>query len=172
MLPVLILILHNNCIIKEENLMKQGNLDRWINLEKCTNLLFFSELVNELLFDYSIPSNRVGTLNTHYLCLDGINTINTIESSGVPEGTLKPIVEELYSSLLKDPVYEGESDNPLIYFVKCQKDKYRKTSNTAELNYEEQKKTIQALYTRFFCEQKYYEKLKTYICQIVKDNKE
>lgn len=172
MLPVLILILHNNCIIKEENLMKQGNLDRWINLEKCTNLLFFSELVNELLFDYSIPSNRVGTLNTHYLCLDAINTINTIESSGVPEGTLKPIVEELYSSLLKDPVYEGESDNPLIYFVKCQKDKYRKTSNTAELNYEEQKKTIQALYTRFFCEQKYYEKLKTYICQIVKDNKE
>ncbi len=38
--------------------MKQGNLDKWTNLEECTNLLLFSELVNELLFDYSIPSHR------------------------------------------------------------------------------------------------------------------
>ena len=108
--------------------MKQGNLDKWTNLEECRNLLLFSELVNELLFDYSIPSNRVGTLNTHYLCLDAMNTISTIEHNGVPEGTLKPIVEELYTALLKDPVHEGEKDNPLNYFVKYQNDKYRKTS--------------------------------------------
>lgn len=63
--------------------MKQGNLDKWTNLEECTNLLLFSELVNELLFDYSIPSNRVGTLDTHYLCLDAMNTIeyNVIDSN-------------------------------------------------------------------------------------------
>lgn len=152
--------------------MKQGNLDKWTNLEACKNLLLFSELVNELLFDYSIPSNRVGTLNTHYLCLDAMNTITTIEHNGVPEGTLKPIVEELYGALLKDPVYEGEKDNPLNYFVKYQNDKYRKTNNPTELSYEEQKKTIKALDTRFFGETEYYEKLRTCICQIVKDNKE
>ena len=152
--------------------MKQGKLDKWTNLDKCANLLLFSELVNELLFDYSIPSNRVGTLNTHYLCLDALNTINTIEYNGVPEGTLKPIVEELYSALLKDPIYEGEKDNPLNYFVKYQNDKYRKTSNPSELNYEEQKKTINALATRFFYEHEYYKKLRTGICRIVKDNKE
>lgn len=152
--------------------MKQGNLDKWNNLEECTNLLLFSELVNELLFDYSIPSNRVGTLNAHYLCLDAMNTISTIEYNGVPEGTLKPIVEELYSALLKDPIYEGEKDNPLNYFVKYQNDKYRKTTNPTELNYEEQKKTVKALDTRFFCEHEYYEKLRACICQIVKDNKE
>lgn len=151
--------------------MKQGNLEKWTDLEGCTNLLLFSELVNELLFDYSIPSNRVGTLNSHYLCLDAMNTISTIEYNGVPEGTLKPIVEELYSALLKDPVYEGELDNPLNYFVKYQNDKYRKTTNPTELNYEEQKKTIQALDTRFFGEHKYYEKLRICICRIVKENK-
>ena len=36
--------------------MKKGNLEKWTKIEKCKNLLFFSQLVNELLFDYSIPS--------------------------------------------------------------------------------------------------------------------
>ena len=72
--------------------MKKGNLERWINISSCTNLLFFSQLVNELLFDYSIPSNRVSTLNSHYLCMDAHNCIDSIDNHGVPEGTLKPIM--------------------------------------------------------------------------------
>jgi len=49
--------------------MKQGDLSQWNNIEACKNLLFFAQLVNELLFDYSIPSNRISTLNSHFLCL-------------------------------------------------------------------------------------------------------
>ena len=56
--------------------MKQGDLSQWNNIEACKNLLFFAQLVNELLFDYSIPSNRISTLNSHFLCLDAINVIN------------------------------------------------------------------------------------------------
>ena len=56
--------------------MKQGDLSQWNNIEACKNLLFFAQLVNELLFDYSIPSNRISTLNSHFLCLDVINVIN------------------------------------------------------------------------------------------------
>ena len=97
--------------------MKQGDLQKWTDIEGCVNLLFFSELVNELLFDYSIPSNRVGTLNSHFLCIDAINTIGTIDSNGVPEGTLKPIAQELYTSLQKDPVYFECEDSPISYFV-------------------------------------------------------
>lgn len=44
--------------------MKQGDLSQWNNIEACKNLLFFAQLVNELLFDYSIPSNRISTLNS------------------------------------------------------------------------------------------------------------
>ena len=47
--------------------MKKGNLERWKNIDGCINLLLFSQLVNELLFDYSIPSNRVSTLNMNNL---------------------------------------------------------------------------------------------------------
>lgn len=67
--------------------MKQGDLSQWNNIEACKNLLFFAQLVNELLFDYSIPSNRISTLNSHFLCLDAINVINGIERSGVNEGS-------------------------------------------------------------------------------------
>lgn len=149
--------------------MKKGNLEYWENTESCINLLFFSQLVNELLFDYSIPSNRISTLNSHYLCYDAISTINSIEDNGVPEGTLKPIVEELYVSLQKDPSFR-EADDPTKYFVKYQDGKYRITSKISDLNYSELKNATFAIRTRFFQENNYYELLKSKIIDIVLSN--
>ena len=34
--------------------MNKGNTKKWTNIEACENLLFFAQLVKELLFDYSI----------------------------------------------------------------------------------------------------------------------
>ena len=85
--------------------MKRGNLEKWSDISTCNNLLFFSQLVNELLFDYSIPSNRISTLNSHYLCLDALSAIEGIDDHGVPEGTLKPIMEELYSEIRLPIIY-------------------------------------------------------------------
>ena len=31
--------------------MKKGDLSHWLDISSCSNLLFFSQLVNELLFD-------------------------------------------------------------------------------------------------------------------------
>ncbi len=78
--------------------MKQGNIKNWTDVDSCKNLLLFAELVDELLFDYSIPSNRISTLNSHFLCYDATNAIESIEKAGVPEGTLKPIVVEVKGS--------------------------------------------------------------------------
>lgn len=152
--------------------MKKGNLDRWTNIPECVNLLMFSQLVNELLFDYSIPSNRVSTLNSHYLCLDALSAIESIEEHGVPEGTLKPIMEELYTSLDKDPVYKNERIPPLQYFVKYSADKYTLSSKVSELTYNDLKKTATALSTCFFRNGQYFEALKEQIKAIVIGNKE
>lgn len=149
--------------------MQKGNLNKWSNIQGCINLLFFAELVNELLFDYSIPSNRVATLNSHYLCVDALSAINGIESNGVPEGTLKPIMEELYVSLQKDPAFD-DADKPLNYFVKYQNERYRISTNVSELNYDELKKTAQALNARFFEKDQYYQNLKSKIIDIVVNN--
>lgn len=150
--------------------MKQGNLEKWNDLKTCQNLLFFSELVNELLFYFSIPSNRVATLNSHYLCLDAVSAIKGIESNGVPEGTLKPIVAELYLALQKDPAFDKDHDNPLRYFIKYQNDRYRLSTNISELAYEELKKAVSTLHTRYFANDWYYQSIKDKICDIVINN--
>ncbi len=145
--------------------MKKGTLIKWKNIAGCKNLLFFAQLVNELLFDYSIPSNRVSTLNSHYLCVDALSAINGIEKHGVPEGTLKPIAEELYASLEKDPAFDFPNDSPLRYFLKYQNEKYRISTNISELNYDEIKKAIVAIDSRFFERNNYYETLKNKIIE-------
>lgn len=152
--------------------MKRGNITQWTNISACKNLLFFSQLVNELLFDYSIPSNRISTLNSHFLCVDAISAIEGIDHHGVPEGTLKPILEELYLSLQKDPIFKISDDKPTKYFAKYQNDKYRISTSVSELNYDELKKATLAINTRFFSENKYYQLLKNRTIELVVNNNE
>lgn len=150
--------------------MKKGNLEKWNDIESCKNLLFFSQLVNELLFDYSIPSNRVSTLNSHFLCFDAISAIIGIEEEGVPEGTLKPIVEELYNALSVDPIFKDMDNSPLKYFMKFENNKYRISNKVSEMNYDDMKRTVQSIYTLFFQGNEYYYKLKDKIVEIVRNN--
>lgn len=152
--------------------MKQGNLVKWKDISACKNLLFFAQLVDELLFDYSIPSNRISTLNSHYLCLDALSAINGIDEHGVPEGTLKPIAEELYISLTKDPAFNLINNSPLRYFVKYQNERYRISTSVSELNYDEIKKAILAIDSRFFEDNKYYETLKVKVIEKILSNEE
>lgn len=151
--------------------MKKGNLRQWINLDGCKNLLFFSQLVNELLFDYSIPSNRISTLNSHFLCKDALNAIDCIDHKGVPEGTLKPIMEELYETIKKDPIFDNE-DNPLKYFVKYQRNKYRYSNNVSEHSYEELRKIALAIDKKYFSDDSYYALLKDRIIELIVLNRE
>lgn len=150
--------------------MKKGNLEKWTDIESCKNLLFFSQLVNELLFDYSIPSNRISTLNSHYLCLDAISTIKGIEENGVHEGNLKPIMEEFYTELSKDPVFQNDN-SPLDYFVKYQKDKYVTCAHISDIGFRELKSSALAINKLFFSENRYYEQLKKKITEVIKNNK-
>lgn len=151
--------------------MKQGDLSQWNNIEACKNLLFFAQLVNELLFDYSIPSNRISTLNSHFLCLDAINVINGIERSGVNEGSLKPIIEELYTTLEKDITFIKHGENPLDYFMKMQPNgSYRRISKTEELNLQDAKNAVYAIQNKYFRSSWYSDMLVEDICALVKSN--
>lgn len=149
--------------------MQRGKIEKWTNVDECNNLLFFSQLVKELLFDYSIPSNRVSTLNSHFLVFDALSAINGIENNGVPEGTLKPIMEELYCEINKDIVFN--SKEPLNFFVKNQNGFLVSKKNPKDLNYLELKNCVTALNTVFFSDNNYYELLKERIVRIVNDNK-
>ncbi len=148
--------------------MIKRNLKKW-KIEGNENLLLFAQLIDELVFDYSIPSNRIPTLNSHFLCLDALNAINGIDKNGVPEGTLNPIVEEFISSVTKDPVY-NETYNPLDYFIKIKPNSSVVVKNPKELNYIEEKNAFNTIFDVFYKDNTYYQLLKKRIVEIVKTN--
>lgn len=150
--------------------MKKGYIEKWEKVNECTNLLFFAQLCAELLFDYSNPSNRISTLNSHFLCYDAISAIRNIEANGVPEGTLKPIVEELFSSLQKDTAFILEGDNPTKYFIKQQGERFHYIHDVKELNYEESKKIVFTINQKYFSNNDYYDLLKKNIISIIIEN--
>ncbi len=149
--------------------MKQGNIEHWTDDKLNSNLLIFSQLVNELLFDYSIPSNKISTLNSHYLCYDAMITISDIEEKGIPEGTLKPIAEEFYDVLSKDILFQIEDKQPLKFFIKRTSDRYIKAKPN-ELNYQELKLIISAIHNKFFKDDWYFNSLKNEISKRVKSS--
>ena len=150
--------------------MKKGFIDKWKNLDGCQNLLFFAQLVSEQIFDYSIPSNRISTLNSHYLCIDALSAIDDIVDSGVPEGTIKPIIEELYDSLEKDEAFILSEQNPLSLFVKQENNSYRKVYNTKEISFKDAQKIANAIYQKYFSNNSYFKLLKKLIKEIVESN--
>lgn len=153
--------------------MKRGNIEHWKADKLNSNLLIFSQLVNELLFDYSIPSNKISTLNSHYLCYDAMLTITDIEEKGVPEGTLKPIAEEFYDVLSKDIVFQIKNEQPLKFFIKRTPQRYVEAKPN-ELNYQELKLIISAIHNKYFKDDWYFNSLKKEIADRVKtsDSKE
>ena len=150
--------------------MKRGLLTGWSDLTSCQNLLFFAQLINELLFDFSIPSNRIPTLNSHYLCNDAARAIRSIDKQGVPEGTLKPIVEELFNSLQNDRLYRRIEQNPLRLFAKHENNKYHIVTKIDSLSYYDQKTIVTALNEKYFQNDDYLNALKENISKIVKFN--
>ena len=152
--------------------MKRGIIVKWADLDNCQNLLLFAQAVNELIFDYSIPSHRLPTLNSHYLCYDAISAIDAIDNHGVPEGTIKPIVEELFYSLKNDYVFENEADSPLKYFVKKMGEKVISIHNPNDLNYNERRAIVYTINRRVFSSGKYLRMLKEKITSIIIDNDE
>lgn len=151
--------------------MIRGNLEKWTNVNGCINLLFFSQLVNELLFDYSIPSNRISTLNSHFLCYDAQNAIGNIVDNNLKEGSLKPIVDELCASVNVDPIFTDKKPNPLDYFIKNQNGRCRISQNVSDLSFDETRKAIVAIQNKFFNNDTYYKNLKTRIVELVVNNK-
>lgn len=150
--------------------MKKGFIDKWKDLEGCQNLLFFAQLVSEQIFDYSIPSNRISTLNSHYLCIDALSAIDDIVDSGVPEGTIKPIIEELYVSLEKDEAFVLSNQSPLSLFVKQENNGYRKIYNTKDIGFKDAQRIVNAIHQKYFSNNSYFHLLKKLIKEIVESN--
>jgi hypothetical protein len=78
-------------------------LTKWKINKVTENILFFAQMVEELLFNFSPDEYKLQTLNTRILCEEALQIIARIESGKLSEGDYIPVIEELIASIYIDP---------------------------------------------------------------------
>ena len=90
--------------------MRFRTLSNWKNPASLEGLLFFSQLLEELLFDYSLDSYKPSAMNSSSLCSEGIMLIRDIEAEVIDKANLSHVLDELVSSLRKDEIAKSLLD--------------------------------------------------------------
>lgn len=108
--------------------MRYLNTDHWKSSESLEGLLFFSQLVDEMLFDYTLDSYKPLALNSRLLCIECFETIEEVRNGFIVKRNLQSVIEELKWSLSKDKAAEA------IFGPKFQMYVDRLKPNDAKLN--------------------------------------
>lgn len=99
--------------------MLKPNLLKWKITDELNGLLLFAQLIEEMLFNYTIDSYKVPALNTKSRCFEILSAISDIKEERLQKGTLKPMLEELAWSLENDIVSQkmlgSNFQNHVIY---------------------------------------------------------
>ena len=83
--------------------MRRPKTDKWDENEELDGLLLFAQLIDEMLFDYTIGSYKPPVLNTHSLCEELSGAIDEVKDGFIKEKSIDPLKEELIWSLKNDP---------------------------------------------------------------------
>jgi len=90
--------------------MKYRSLRKWSNPENLEGLVFFAQLCEELLFDYSLDTYKPSALNTATLLWEAYQLIGDIEEEHIDQNNLKFVTSELVENLRKDAVAKSLLD--------------------------------------------------------------
>lgn len=86
--------------------MKQISTRNWINVDQNYALLFFSQLIDELLFHYTIDSFKLPAHNIRTLVSEAKKTIEYIDNGILKEGSFEAIKKELIDLVSKDEAFK------------------------------------------------------------------
>ncbi|WP_124170515.1 HEPN domain-containing protein [Pseudomonas aeruginosa] len=84
--------------------MRFRSLDSWDDVAGSAGLVYFAQLIDEMLFDYTLDAYKPSAMNTCLLVGEAAATIKSIESGVIQKPNLEHILRELCSSLSKDDV--------------------------------------------------------------------
>lgn len=84
--------------------MRYRSLRKWDAVAKSGNLLYFAQLLEELLFDYSLDTYKPSAMNTSLLCIEALEIIFEINEGSIKRPNLQHILDELAENLKKDAV--------------------------------------------------------------------
>lgn len=84
--------------------MRFRNLNKWDNKSESKGLIFVAQLIDELLFDYTLDSYKPSAMNTALLAKEAAVTITAIDAGIVMKPNLLHILNELCENLQSDEV--------------------------------------------------------------------
>lgn len=90
--------------------MKYRNLKNWAEPEKTEGLAFFAQLLEELLFDFSLDTYKPSAMNSCSLCMEAIFLIRDIENELIDRANLTHVLQELQLNLRNDEVAQSLLD--------------------------------------------------------------
>lgn len=84
--------------------MKYRSLQKWDGKDNTKGLIFVAQLIDELLFDYTLDTYKPSAMNTCLLAIEALNTIKSINKGTIKKPNLKHILDELCENLENDKV--------------------------------------------------------------------
>jgi len=84
--------------------VRYRKLTKWENPSQCAGLIFFAQLLEEMLFDFSLDTYKASVMNTGTLCLEALQTIREVELGNIKAPNIHHVVAELCSNFERDVV--------------------------------------------------------------------
>ncbi|CAM3391111.1 hypothetical protein BZK31_26640 [Pseudomonas floridensis] len=84
--------------------MRFRSLGKWDNREESKGLIFVAQLIDELMFDYTLDTYKPSAMNTALLIKEAVTTIKAIDAGVVMKPNLAHILNELCENLKSDEV--------------------------------------------------------------------
>lgn len=141
--------------------MKYREPKYWKYEKKLEGLLYFSQVLNEVLFDYSIDTYKPNALNAHSITHEALSLLRKVRSKHIPDGNLKPVREELLLLIRKDLVVKSLLNEKLAHYSKLIKE----ANNIDDLYY-----SIYSIHT-YLSDKKYLEEVKRLLTETVIEGK-
>ena len=102
--------------------MRFRSIHKWENLQESKALLFFAQIIDELLFDFSLDTYKPSAMNTSVLCDEALSTIGHIDEGVIQLPNLTHILDELHDQITKDEVAQSLISQDLGYTYSILKD--------------------------------------------------
>lgn len=87
--------------------MKFRGLYKWRDPSAAEGLVFFAQLLEELLFDYSLDTYKPSAMNSSTLCLEAKSLIEDIDEGLIDKNNLTHVLKELTSNIRSDVVVKS-----------------------------------------------------------------
>lgn len=84
--------------------MKFRDLRNWSNPASLEGLVFFAQLIEELLFDYSLDTYKPSAMNSSTLCSEALRLMRDVDAEVIDEANIKHVMKELIFTIRKDEV--------------------------------------------------------------------